>query len=155
MADNVTLGFPQMWFHPVNGSYKKCNNPDEIPDGFVENFTDATDPVAHKFHGPPKCTDFTVPGAEKKPAAKKAAPKAPEVKKPAAKAKAKPKAKAKAKPAAKAKPEPKAPTLKALKMSREEALEMLEEEEVEFDAEADDDAIAALVAPLLEDEDEE
>ncbi len=78
---------------------------------------------------------------KRKPAASKTAPKA------------KPKAKAKSKKAAPA--QDAATTLESLKISREDAEEILTEEDVEVPEDATDDAIAALVKDLLEDEDSE
>ena len=137
MADTEsTTGYPKMWYHPVTGSFVICQAPSEVPEGFVESLSEVSNPQIDGMHGPAPCTDFTVPDDAEKPAAKKAPAK-----------KAAPK-----KAAAKKAPEPTGPTLEALKMSREEAVDMLEEEEVEFDAEADDNALAALVQELLDEE---
>ena len=131
MADEKAQGLNQMWFHPVNGSYIIVNTTAEIPEGFIKNFVDCSDPETDKHGQPFRCNDFTVPEN-----ATKATPKA----------KAKPKGKAK-----KAAPAPKGPTLEKLDLSRAEAENILNEDKILFSPEAPDSEIAALVALLLED----
>jgi len=115
---------PKMWFHPVNGSYVVCNTFGEVPDGFIEDISDCTNPVLDKFEGPARCTDFKImsKGGTSKNKDKKGS----------------------------SKNSPKGPTLKSLKLSRKEAEEILVEDKVKFDADAEDAVIASLVSDLLE-----
>lgn len=132
----VYKAWPKMFFHPVTAAYIVCQDESEVPEGWLNNINDCErklDPTEEPTrHGGSRVID----GAKETKSAKKTA--------------ANKKAKAK-------KPEPEEVvededpvTLESLEITRKTAMEMLDEEKVPYKKNASNDALAALVAGLLE-----
>lgn len=153
--------WPRMFYHPKHGGYVVCDNPNEVPEGFVDNPAEVED-MQTTFEGPLPCRDVMatvvakrnapdVDEAEDEDETPPPAKKAPAKKAPAKKSSGKKKAPAKKSSGNKKAPAKKADevTLESLKLTREEAIEILEDEGVEFAEDASDGDIAAKVKELM------
>lgn len=149
--------FPKMFYNKKTSDYIIVQNMDEVPKGYVTNPADCVN--RRGVLRPDSAVQVLITNPTITPPAKKEEVSVNDFgkksKKPAAaKAAAAPKAKEKVvEKATEVEPAEVSTTLKSLKLSRDEAVEMLTQEKIKFDPEASDDAIAAIIGELL-DEDE-